>query len=119
VEAAVLEVVLDAGSTDPPDGPVDHDDLPVVDVREVADVPARGAAGGDRLRRRPRLCGAHHPYLDASPKQAFVEVAARAVGVGALAVDDEPNLHAFGCFASSASANASPIAPGLNPNWLM
>ncbi len=35
VEAAVVEVVLDARATDPPDAAVDYDELSVVEVPEL------------------------------------------------------------------------------------
>ena len=40
MEAAVLEVVLDAGSADPADSAVDDHDLAVIDVAERGQVPA-------------------------------------------------------------------------------
>ena len=55
VEAAVVEVVLDPGTADPADAPVDDDELAMVDVAELAHAPARGppaAAGCDRARSR-------------------------------------------------------------------
>ena len=55
VEAAVLEVVLDAGAADPADAPVDDHDLAVVDVPERREVPARGSALPERPDRRARL----------------------------------------------------------------
>jgi hypothetical protein len=46
VESTVLEVILDPRTADPPDPPVDHDGLPMVDVAEMAEVPARRSVGG-------------------------------------------------------------------------
>src|SRR4030095_14078875 len=55
VEAAVLEVVLDAGSTDPPDSAVDDYELAVIDMAEAAEVPAGRAVVAERTDRCPRL----------------------------------------------------------------
>ena len=49
VEAAVVEVILDPGAADPPDSPVDDEELAVVDVAERAEVPLLLAARRRRL----------------------------------------------------------------------
>ena len=52
VEAAVLEVILDAGAPDPADPAVDDDQLAMVDVPELVKVPLARCSRRVRLRRR-------------------------------------------------------------------
>jgi len=68
----------------------------MIDVREVADVPARAAVGRGGLSRRSRLGRPDDTDLDATAKKALVELATRAVGVGATAVHHEADRHALG-----------------------
>src|SRR4051794_26276750 len=91
MEAPVLEVILDSGAAHPADPAVDDDQLPVVDVAELGEVPAGRAAQRRRLSRSPQLGRAHDANLDAAGREALVELAARAIGVRPLAVDDEPH----------------------------
>jgi hypothetical protein len=73
VEAAVLEVVLDAGAADPADAPVDDQHLAVVDVPDRPKVPPRRVAAAERPERSLELRGAHDADLDACSGQALVE----------------------------------------------
>ncbi len=91
VEAAVGEVVFDAGTADPPDPPVDDHDLAVVDVTQRSQVPAEAAPGAEHPVRRARLRRTHHADLRAGLGQALVEDARTAFGIRALPVDDEPD----------------------------
>ena len=52
VEAAVLEVILDACAADPADPAVDNDDLAMVDVPELVEVPLPRRSRHNRLRGR-------------------------------------------------------------------
>src|SRR6185312_5492922 len=97
VEASVLEVVLDARATDPPDASVYHDELAMVDVAEPVEVPARGRAGRDGPHRSAQLNGPDDADIDAAGQEPVVESLALPVRIGSLAVDDEANGHALGC----------------------
>jgi hypothetical protein len=96
VEAAVLEVILDAGPTDPADAAVDDECLAVVDVAQTVQVPADGAGGAERPERRAHLrrTGRHH--LDAGREEPIVEVRRAPLRIGAIPVDDEPDGDALG-----------------------
>ena len=96
VEPAVLEVVLDARSADPPGQAVDDDDLAVVDVPELVEVPALLAFCSERAADGARLRRAHDVDLDTAVEQALVERAARTVGVRPLPVDDHAHADALG-----------------------
>ena len=65
VEAAVLEVVLDAGAADPADSTVDDHDLAVIDVAEPAQVPAELAVASQQADRGTRLRRSDDADLDA------------------------------------------------------
>jgi hypothetical protein len=91
----------------------------MVDVPELVEVPPARVVRRDRLRRGPQLRCADDPHLDASGEEPPVERTARPVRVRALTVNHEPDHHTRSCLASRTSANRSPTAPGLKPNWLM
>jgi hypothetical protein len=119
VEAAVLEMVLDACAADPADPTVHDHELAMVDVPEPAQVPTgravvRQRSGGDA---RPRR--AHDANLDPRGCEAVVERLRAPLRVGTLPVDDEPDGDALSDLPISASANRSPTRPGRKPNWLM
>ena len=67
VEAPVLEVVFDPGAPHPADAAVDHDHLPVVDVTEAAQVPARRPVVSEWADLHTRLRCAHDADLDTRP----------------------------------------------------
>ena len=94
VEAAVLEVVLDPRSADPPDATVDDRDLAVVDVPEPRKVPGRRAAPAERPSGHTGLHRANHADLDARRSEPVVEGARAALGIRALLVDHEPDRDA-------------------------
>jgi hypothetical protein len=52
VEAAVLEVILDACAADPANSAVENDDLAMIDVPELAEVPLSRRSRHNRLSRR-------------------------------------------------------------------
>jgi hypothetical protein len=89
VEAAVLEVVLDPGASDPADPPVDHEQLAMVDVAERAEVPTDVAVGAERAERRPCLRRPDDADVDAGCGQALVELPRSSLRVRPLPVDDE------------------------------
>ena len=95
MEAAVLEVVLDPGATDPADAAVDHDDLAVVDVTDSREVPALRATAAEWPGGNTRLRRAHDADLHARGRQPVVEGPCTSLGVGSLAVDDEPHGNAL------------------------
>ena len=94
VEAPVLEVILDPRAADPADPAVHDDDLAMVDVPEAREIPVQGAASAERAGRRPGLRRPHDADLGSGRGQLVVELLRAALGVGALAVDDEPDRHA-------------------------
>ena len=91
VEAAVLEVVLDAGSADPADPAVDDHDLAVIDVAERGKVPSCPALASERPDRRTRLRRPGDADLDPGASEPLVERSRILLGLRALAVDDEPD----------------------------
>ena len=95
MEAAVLEVVLDAGSADPADSTVDDHNLAVIDVAEPAQIPADCAVASERPERRTRLHRSDDADLDARLREPLVERTRAALRVGAPPVDDEPDRHAL------------------------
>jgi hypothetical protein len=97
VEAAVLEVVLDAGAADPTDPAVDDHDLAVIDVADPVEVPAERAAASERPEPSTELGRTHDADLDPRCRQPVVERFRAPFGIGAAAVDDEPDGDALGC----------------------
>jgi hypothetical protein len=95
VEAAVLEVILDACAADPANSAVDNDDLAMIDVPELVEVPPCGRSRHNRLRWRTYLSCANHSHGDTSGYQPVKEGTTRPVGVGALPIDYEPYGDAF------------------------
>ena len=91
MEAAVLEMILDARSPDPADPTVDDHELAMVDVPEPSEVPLGRAAGRQRPGGDAKLGRAHHDHLDPRSGEAVVEGLRAPLGVGALPVDDEPD----------------------------
>ena len=91
VEPPVLEVILDACTSDPSDPTVDDDRLAMVDVAEGTDVPAHRRRGAQRACACPRLRGSCDDDLDPRRDKRGVEVSRRVEGMGALLVDDEPH----------------------------
>ena len=119
VEATVREVVFDPGAADPPDSSVDDHDLAVIDVTQRSQVPVHAAPGAEHAALRPRLRRAHHADLRARPRQALVEDARTAFGIGALPVDDEPDRNALAQLLDERVRELLPHRPGRKPNWLM
>jgi hypothetical protein len=119
MEAAVLEVVLDTGSADQPTRPSTTTTLRWSIVAELGQVPPSGAVPSQRPERRSKLGRAHDAYLDACGREPVVERLRAPLGIGATAVDDEPDRHALCRLRDQRLANASPTTPGLKPNWLM
>ena len=91
----VEEVILDTGAADPTDPSVDDDELPVVDVAELAEIPACRAAGRGRLSRRSWLCRADDPNGDPSREETVEERLARAVRIRTLSIHDHPYRNAL------------------------
>ena len=96
VEAPVLEVILDPGAAHPADAAVDDRHLAMVDVPELAKVPARVSRAAERTGRRACLHRAHDADLDPGAQETVVERSRSTLGVGAAPVDDEPDPHALG-----------------------
>jgi len=115
LEAAVLEVVLDAGSADPPDSAVDDHDLAVIDVAERSQVPAGRALASQRPDRRTRLCRPDDADLDPGGSEPLVERARILLGLRSLPIDDEADRNSLGRLRNE-RIGASPTAPGWNPN---
>ena len=95
VEAAVLEVVLDACAPDPADMTVHDHELAMVDVPEPAQVPVGLAAVRQQSGRHARLGRAHDADFDPRGREAVVERLRAPLRVGALPVDDEPDGNAL------------------------
>ncbi len=96
VEATVLEVVFDPGSADPADSSVDDDELAMVDVPQATQVPASRAVGSERAELCSGLRRSDDADIDTRSNEPVVELPRPPLGVGALAVDDEPNQNALG-----------------------
>ena len=96
MEAAVLEVVLDAGAADPADSAVDDHDLAVIDVAERGQVPAGRAFVSERPHRRTRLRRPDDADLDAGGGEPLEERSRILLGLRSLPVDHEANRNSFG-----------------------
>ena len=94
VKLAVLEVVLDAGTTDPTDPTIDDDHLPVVDVPQSAQVPDDVTAGAQWPAWRPQLCPARDAHLNPRFGQPLVELPRAALRIGALTIHDHTDRNA-------------------------
>jgi len=116
VEAAVLEVVLDAGSADPADSAVDDHDLAVIDVAERRQVPASRAVASKRPDRRTRLRRPDDADLDVGGIEPLIERSRILLGLRSLRSTTRRTGIPSVAFATRASAKASPTAPGRNPN---
>jgi hypothetical protein len=90
-------VVLDAGAADPTDPAVDDHDLAVIDVADPVEVPAERAAASERPEPSTELGRTHDADLDPRCRQPVVERFRAPFGIGAAAVDDEPDGDALGC----------------------
>ena len=93
VEAAVLEVVLDPGATDPADTPVHEHNLAVVDMAQAGEVPVRLAVAPEHPGSRPRLRRADDTDFDAGRGQPPVVLPGCLLRRRPLPVDHEAHPH--------------------------